>query len=126
MAGEFSVAVNDCATYLNGVGVGSRWDGTFPSSTYRHSPNSTCVGTSDISTYTAEYKTFMKQFFLAQIEAFEQGAGWFYWNFKTESSPLWSYFDGVDNGWIPEDINNRGPGFCASMGYPLDLPPASP
>ncbi|KAF9086855.1 hypothetical protein BGX23_008538 [Mortierella sp. AD031] len=124
MVGEFSVAVNDCATYLNGIGSGYRWDGTFNSSPYRHSPDSTCAGTNDASTYTAEYKTFLKQFFLAQVEAYEQGAGWFYWKFKTESNPLWSYFDGVENGWLPEDANNRGPGFCASMGYPLNLPPS--
>ncbi|KAF9908828.1 hypothetical protein EC991_009346 [Linnemannia zychae] len=123
MVGEFSVAVNDCATYLNGINTGYRWDGTFGSSGYRYSPDSTCAGANDASTYTPEYKTFLKQFFLAQVEAFEQGSGWFYWNFKTESNPLWSYFDGVENGWLPEDANNRGPVFCASMGYRLDLPP---
>ncbi|KAG0292942.1 hypothetical protein BGZ96_003471 [Linnemannia gamsii] len=121
MVGEFSVAVNDCATYLNGVNVGARWDGTFATSTYRHSPDSTCDGKNDALTYTDEYKTFLKQFFLAQIEAYEQGAGWFYWNFKTETNPLWSYFDGVEGGWLPEDAN-RGPGYCASMGYSVNLP----
>ncbi|KAG0020657.1 hypothetical protein BGZ80_003846 [Entomortierella chlamydospora] len=29
VVGEFSSATNDCATYLNGVGAGYRWDGTF-------------------------------------------------------------------------------------------------
>ncbi|KAG0378581.1 hypothetical protein BGX24_003424 [Mortierella sp. AD032] len=123
MVGEFSVAVNDCAIYLNGINSGYRWDGTFGGNGYRHSPDSTCTGENDVSSYTAEYKTFLKQFFLAQVEAFEQGSGWFYWNFKTESNPLWSYFDGVEHGWLPEDANNRGPAFCASMGYRLDLPP---
>ncbi|KAF9982519.1 hypothetical protein BGZ75_006107, partial [Mortierella antarctica] len=55
------------------------------------------------------------------VDAFEQGAGWFFWNFKTESMPLWSYFDGVDKGWIPKDANNRGPSFCAANGYPVNV-----
>ncbi|KAF9544753.1 hypothetical protein BGW38_009716 [Lunasporangiospora selenospora] len=55
---------------------------------------------------------FLTNYFKAQVEAFERGIGWFYWNFKTESNPLWSYFDGVDNGWLPKDANNRGPNFC--------------
>ncbi|KAG9320018.1 hypothetical protein KVV02_002070 [Mortierella alpina] len=38
-----------------------------------------------------------------------------------KSMPLWSYFDGVDNGWIPKDANNRGPSFCAANGYPVNV-----
>ncbi|KAG0358254.1 glycoside hydrolase superfamily [Gamsiella multidivaricata] len=116
MVGEFSVAVNDCATYLNGIGVGCRWEGTFPGSK-PHSANSTCAHENDVSFYSTAYKQFLANFFNAQLDAFEQGAGWFYWNFKTESNPLWSYFDGVENGWIPKDVNNRGPSFCATNGF---------
>ncbi|KAG0292662.1 hypothetical protein BGZ98_002504 [Dissophora globulifera] len=119
MVGEFSVAVNDCATYLNGVGVGYRWDGTFPGSV-AHSANSTCTHENDVSTYSAQYKQFLTDFFSAQLDAFEQGAGWFFWNFKTESNPLWSYFDGVDNGWIPQDVNNRPPSYCKRMGFAVN------
>jgi glucan 1,3-beta-glucosidase len=121
MVGEFSVAVNDCSAYLNGINAGARWDGNFGNKTYRHSPDSTCDGKNDASTYSYEYKAFLKQLFLAQLEAYEQGAGWFYWNFKTETNPLWSYFDGVEGGWLPEDANNRGPGYCTSIGYPVNL-----
>ncbi|KAF9190558.1 hypothetical protein BGZ51_008496 [Haplosporangium sp. Z 767] len=121
IVGEFSVAVNDCAKYLNGVGMGYRWDGTFDG-TPPKSPNSTCTNENTASTYDAEYKKFLSDYFNAQIDAFEQGAGWFYWNFKTETNPLWSYFDGVDNGWIPKDANNRGPGFCVPNGYSFSKP----
>ncbi|KAF9920622.1 hypothetical protein FBU30_009528 [Linnemannia zychae] len=121
MVGEFSVAVNDCATYLNGINIGSCWDGTFSGGSYRHSLNSTCVGANDSSKYTQEYKTFLRQFFLTQIESFEQGAGWFYWNFKTESNPLWSYFDGVEGGWLPKDANSCDPALCSSLGYTVNM-----
>lgn len=29
-AGEFSNAVNDCGLYVNGVGLGTRYEGTYP------------------------------------------------------------------------------------------------
>ncbi|KAG0364226.1 glycoside hydrolase superfamily [Gamsiella multidivaricata] len=125
MVGEFSVAVNDCATYLNGVGMGHRWNGTFDG-TPAVSLGSTCVSENNAATYDALYKLFLSNFFNAQVEAFEQGAGWFYWNFKTESNPLWSYFDGVDNGWIPKDANNRGSSFCATNGYGFSKQPVNP
>ncbi|KAF9946030.1 hypothetical protein BGZ72_000751 [Mortierella alpina] len=107
MVGEFTVAVKHCTTYLNGIGAPPQ------------SPNVTYCQ-NDTSTFDAAYKTFLGNFFNAQVDAFEQGAGWFFWNFKTESMPLWSYFDGVDNGWIPKDANNRGPSFCAANGYPVN------
>ncbi|KAG0231831.1 glycoside hydrolase superfamily [Mortierella sp. GBAus27b] len=116
MVGEFSVATNDCATFLNGISMGHRWNGTFDG-TPAVSPGSNCVKENDASTYDPAYKKFLGDFFNAQVSAYEQGAGWFYWNFKTESNPLWSYFDGVDHGWIPKDANNRGPNFCTTNGY---------
>ncbi|KAG0341551.1 hypothetical protein BG000_008730 [Podila horticola] len=120
MVGEFSVAVNDCATYLNGVNTGNRWEGTWNGAPKM--PGANCANENNAATYTPEYKLFLKNFFLAQIEAYEQGSGWTYWNFKTETNPLWSYFDGVDGGWLPKDANNRGPSFCASQGYAVNKP----
>ncbi|KAF9387945.1 hypothetical protein CPB97_001836 [Podila verticillata] len=117
MVGEFSVAVNDCAKYLNGINSGSRWEGTRDE--VPGPPMGSCANENDASKYSSTYKQFLKTFFEAQVEAFEQGSGWFFWNFKTESNPLWSYFDGVDQGWIPKDVNNRGPGFCAANGFSL-------
>ncbi|GJJ77519.1 glucan 1,3-beta-glucosidase [Entomortierella parvispora] len=105
MVGEFTVAVKYCTTYLNGISA----------------PPNVPYCQNDTSTFDAAYKTFLGNFFNAQVDAFEQGAGWFFWNFKTESMPLWSYFDGVDNGWIPKDANNRGPSFCATNGYPVNV-----
>ncbi|KAG0335238.1 hypothetical protein BG004_000076 [Podila humilis] len=121
MVGEFSVAVNDCATYLNGVGTGNRWEGTWNGAPPKM-VGANCASENNAATYTVEYKQFLKNFFLAQIEGYEQGSGWTYWNFKTENNPLWSYFDGVDGGWLPKDANNRGPGFCASQGYSMNKP----
>jgi len=55
----------------------------------------------------------MLQFALAQIDAFEMGGGWFYWTWKTENhtNPTWDYQIGVQEGWIPKDLQNR-PSTC--------------
>ncbi|KAI1321831.1 hypothetical protein EDD11_000107 [Mortierella claussenii] len=135
LVGEFSSATNDCATYLNGVGVGSRWDGSFKSeddppgnkksdAACRSSKNGhiedfcSCDAQNKVETYSQEYRQFLTDFTQTQMDAFEQGLGWFYWNFKTETNALWSYFDGVDQGWIPKDANNR-PGGCKALGRPI-------
>ncbi|RKP08972.1 glycoside hydrolase superfamily, partial [Thamnocephalis sphaerospora] len=98
MVGEFSVATDDCALFLNGVGKGARWDGTYKGSTPAH-PGATCQGRTDASKWAPEYISFLRQFGEKQMDAFEKGGGfgWFYWNFKTEGgvNPQWDYFLGV-------------------------------
>ncbi|KAF9319780.1 hypothetical protein BG006_002920 [Podila minutissima] len=137
LVGEFSSATNDCATYLNGIGVGSRWDGTFVSEEDRATGGEdaeepacqpaknghiegycSCQQQNRVGYYTQEYRKFLSDFTQTQMDAFEQGMGWFYWNFKTETNALWSYFDGVEQGWIPKDANNR-PGGCTALNRPI-------
>ncbi|KAG0051958.1 hypothetical protein BGZ89_003355 [Linnemannia elongata] len=136
LVGEFSSATNDCATYLNGIGVGYRWDGSFQPEEDRikglpldeaacqpklHGAEEgycSCKEQNRIGYYTPEYRKFLSDFTQTQMDAFEQGLGWFYWNFKTETNALWSYFDGVEQGWIPKDANNR-PGGCLALGRPI-------
>jgi len=49
-----------------------------------------------------EEEIFMKKWALAQMNTYEHnGLGWFFWNFKTESAPMWDYMLGVRNGWLP-------------------------
>ncbi|KAF9912036.1 hypothetical protein BX616_010427 [Lobosporangium transversale] len=57
MVSEFSVAANDCATYLNGIDMGYRWDGTFDGAP-PVLPNSTCTN-DNAATYDASYKRFL-------------------------------------------------------------------
>ncbi|MDB5181951.1 MAG: hypothetical protein JWP13_714, partial [Candidatus Saccharibacteria bacterium] len=37
----------------------------------------------------------------AQIIAYEQTAGWFYWSYKTEEGGVWSFRDMIEKGWLP-------------------------
>ncbi|CAG8607562.1 6104_t:CDS:2 [Paraglomus brasilianum] len=101
ITGEWSISTNDCATFLNGVDGKPAYEGSCPTCT--------CAGTLDYKNYSAQTKDFMKQFFLAQVDAFEMGGGWFFWTWKTENhvNPTWDYQLGVEQGWIPQDLQNR-------------------
>ncbi|KAL5638947.1 hypothetical protein ACGC1H_003349 [Rhizoctonia solani] len=109
--GEWTTAPTDCAKYLNGRGVGARYDGTFAGST-RHGECSAFTG--DRSRFSSEYKTFMRKYYEAQVSAFERGGqGWFYWTWKAEEAHDWSYQAGLAGGWIPTNPSDRQfPNIC--------------
>lgn len=37
----------------------------------------------------------------AQLAAFEDQLGWFFWSYKTETTPAWCLREGVERGWLP-------------------------
>jgi glucan 1,3-beta-glucosidase len=45
----------------------------------------------------------IKAYASAQLMAFEQGAGWFFWSYKLEEGIMtgWNFRYGVENGWLP-------------------------
>ncbi|KAG9672341.1 glycoside hydrolase, partial [Aureobasidium melanogenum] len=124
LCGEWSQADTDCATYLNNVGVGSRWEGTLnmvstpggsldgsvlnPTCPTANSPRCSCTNANaSPSSYSAAYKQWLLNFAEAQMYSFEQGWGWFYWTWKTESATQWSYKDGLAAGILPEKTWER-------------------
>ncbi|KAJ1675171.1 hypothetical protein EV182_001785 [Spiromyces aspiralis] len=114
VTGEWSLATSDCAKWLNGFGNGARWDDTFADLNSHEKVGPSCPGKnncqcsgdgpggSDVSKFSAGYKSFLREFAEAQINAYERGIGWAFWNFKTEGAPQWDYIKGVENGWIPK------------------------
>jgi len=99
VVGEWTPAPNDCAKYLNGRGVGSRYDGSFAGSTRVGS----CTGkTGKASTFSDAYKTLLGKYWEAQTRTFEKAQGWIQWTWKTELTDEWSYQAGLANGWIPK------------------------
>lgn len=38
----------------------------------------------------------------AQLATFEKYLGWFFWSYKTETTPAWCFRDCVKNGWLPD------------------------
>ncbi|CAK7232410.1 hypothetical protein SCUCBS95973_008251 [Sporothrix curviconia] len=112
MVGEWSQADTDCAQWVNGVGSGARWTGNFSGETTPYCPtgNSQCscnMADQPVSSYSSDYKTFLLTFAEAQMSAYEAGWGWFYWTWKTESAPLWSYQAGLYGGFMPPVAYNR-------------------
>jgi glucan 1,3-beta-glucosidase len=106
MVGEWSQADTDCTKYLNGVGNGARWTGTFSGESKPLCPTqdnqcSCDVANADASTFTSEYKQFLQTWAESQMYAFEKSWGWFYWTWKTESAPLWSYQAGLQGNFMP-------------------------
>jgi len=106
MVGEWSQADSDCAKYLNGVGNGARWTGNFMGQGQPMCPtqNNQCscdMANADASTFTPEFKKFLMAWAQAQMFAFEKSWGWFYWTWKTESAPLWSYQAGLQGKYLP-------------------------
>jgi glucan 1,3-beta-glucosidase len=106
MVGEWSQADTDCTKYLNGVGNGARWTGTFGNDAQPQCPtgDSQCscdMANADPSMFTADYKQFLLAYAEAQMFAFETSWGWFYWTWKTESAPLWSYQAGLQGNFLP-------------------------
>ncbi|KAL1960383.1 hypothetical protein VTO42DRAFT_8343 [Malbranchea cinnamomea] len=140
ICGEWSQADTDCAKFLNNVGVGTRWEGTYrdPSGKGGMVLTPHCAAASedsnsdrpcrcdkanaDPSEYPEEYKTFLKTYAEAQISAFEKGWGWFYWTWKTESAVQWSWKKGLEAGTLPKKAYD--PAFKCGDAYPDlgDLP----
>ena len=37
----------------------------------------------------------------AQLLAYERGSGWYFWTYKTETAPEWSFRESVARDWLP-------------------------
>lgn len=109
--GEWTATATDCGKGLNGRFAGARYDGSIPGSVRVGS----CVGlTGNASTFSAEYRQFLGQYFEAQTQAYEKGGlGWVMWSWKMEDVDEWSYQKGLEWGWIPRDLDHGNwPSIC--------------
>ncbi|PCH42165.1 glycoside hydrolase family 5 protein [Wolfiporia cocos MD-104 SS10] len=105
ITGEWSTAMTDCAKWLNGRNVGARWDGTY-------APGAPVLGscegyTGNMSSFSDEYKTFLRKYWEAQVQIGESIQGWVFWTWKAENADEWSYQKGLEGGWIPQDPTDR-------------------
>ena len=113
MVGEWSQADTDCTEHLNGVGGGNRWEGTFaaagssPGCPTGDKKCSCDKANADPSEYSDDYRTFLKTWAIAQMDAYEKGWGWFYWTWKAEAAYQWSYEAGLKGDIMPEIAYER-------------------
>lgn len=74
LQGEWTTAPTDCAKYLNGRGVGARYDATYPGIS---NPKGSCTArTGDGSNFTDFYKSYLNQMFHTQAKTYERASGW--------------------------------------------------
>ncbi len=45
--------------------------------------------------------TAQRAYAAAQLLAFERFAGWFFWSYRTETTPAWCFRECVERGWLP-------------------------
>ncbi|KAF8322657.1 glycoside hydrolase [Clavulina sp. PMI_390] len=118
VAGEWALSFNDCGLWLNGIGLGSRWEGTFPG--YSGPVGGSCANYTDWPDFTAAYKNNLLTYALNTMDALPH---WFFWTWKIGNSsvtgkveaPMWSYTLGLEQGWIPQDPR-VSQGACAAVG----------
>ncbi|KAG6845238.1 hypothetical protein H0H87_012230 [Tephrocybe sp. NHM501043] len=114
-AGEFSNAVTDCGQWLNGVNLGTRYEGTYPGSGARVG---SCSTWTDWQNWDNATKTAVQDFAMASMDALQD---YFFWTWKIGNSsvtgkvetPHWSYKLGLENGWMPTDPRSAV-GFCGN------------
>ena len=89
VVGEWTAAMTDCAPALNGYGLGTRWEGSYPLTGAVPSTRS-CGQINFIDTWNQTLKDNTRRYIEAQIDVYEQQTqGWVFWNFKTEASAEW-------------------------------------
>lgn len=104
VVGEWTGAMTDCASALNGYGIGARYDGTYPGSSYVGS----CATINFLEQWSQQLKDDTRRYIEAQLDTFEQKTnGWIFWTMKTEGSPEWDAFRLIDAGIFPQPLNDR-------------------
>lgn len=88
-AGEWTGGYTDCAKWLNGRGIGARYDGTYYANGQTSSHIGSCDGkfTGTVADLGLADHNNIKSFIQAQITGFEKAAGWVFWTWHTESAP---------------------------------------
>lgn len=105
VVGEWTGAMTDCAKYLNGKGIGARYDGTFSGSQHIGS----CEGksTGSVDALSEEDRSNTRRFIEGQLDAYEKGNGWLYWTWKTEGAPEWDMQQQIAAGVFPNPVTSR-------------------
>lgn len=105
IVGEWTAALTDCAKYLNGKGIGVRYEGSMSS----HAAVGPCVNRAEgsIASFSSDEVVKTRRFIEAQLDAFEMRNGWVFWTWKTEGAPGWDMQDLLVNGVFPQPLTDR-------------------
>ncbi|KAH3660448.1 hypothetical protein OGAPHI_007034, partial [Ogataea philodendri] len=103
LVGEWAAAITDCAFWLNGVGRGARYNGTYQSSTNLGD----CSYANDFSEWTGKRKTEVRKLVEAQLDLFNQTSGFIFWCYKTEDAIEWDLEKLVEYDLFPQPLTHR-------------------
>ncbi|KAK7676565.1 hypothetical protein QCA50_020489 [Cerrena zonata] len=103
LVGEWSAALTDCARWLNGVGKGARWSGDLDGV----SKIGSCQPYLSYGSWPDSYRTDVRKYIEAQLDAYEQAAGWIYWTWKTEDAVEWDFQRLTKAGIFPSPVTDR-------------------
>lgn len=103
VVGEWTAAMTDCARWLNGIGHGARYSGDYDDAPYIGS----CTPFLDYGTWPDEYRTGVRKYIEAQMDAYEKGAGWIFWTWKTENAIEWDFSRLLAAGFVPLPLSDR-------------------
>ena len=127
LVGEWSLATDNCMMWLNGFhdnapgypkvqcgtakcprptvsGIAGPPQGASPGpiGTGSSAPSN---GECPVSKPWDNQKAIMAKLAQRKLSAFDEAAGWFFWNFKTElDSPQWSWEGAHSAGWLPANL----------------------
>lgn len=103
--GEWSAALTDCAPWLNGVGLGSRYEGTSP---YTNDRVGSCADfTRSPENWSKQQKKDYRRFVEMQLYQYGNNSqGWIFWCWKTEAATEWDFRALVKNDIIPQPLDN--------------------
>ena len=109
VSGEFTGAMTDCAKWLNGLGYGARYDGSYQKGDQTSFFIGSCDGLKEgtVGGLSDDQKAAVRQFTEAQMDAFEFAEGWIWWTWKTESAPEWDFKELANAGVIPQPLDSR-------------------
>lgn len=115
--GEWSLALNDCGQWLNGVNLGTRAEGTYAGYTGPVFGPDYCEYWMRPETWNQSTIDAMRNTWLAGEDALKSNFFWT-WNIGPTTtyanpSPAWSYKLGLEMGWITHDPR-VAEGYCAS------------
>ncbi|KAL4939845.1 hypothetical protein BDV06DRAFT_29186 [Aspergillus oleicola] len=105
IVGEWTGALTDCTNYLNGRGIGVRYEGTLASNTAVGPCGPRTEGS--VVNLSPDEVVKTRRFIEAQLDAFELKNGWVFWTWKTEGAPGWDMQDLLVNGVFPQPLTDR-------------------
>lgn len=105
VVGEWLAALTDCTPWLNGVGLGSRYEGQEP---YTNSRIGDCSNINNWSKWSKEQKKNYRKFVEMQLDQYSNHTqGYIFWTFKTETTIEWDFERLVQYEIMPQPLDSR-------------------